>query len=226
MLENKFEDSIWKVIVSFWLFGISGVVLIFSLLPLNLAFRFPSFVPYLTGAVMCLCVWYGVWALNKRAFQYDSKLLSSRLTPFYRFFIPLILLVVFVAVTLLLVLEWNVPQHFFPLVIVDAIVVVLAYPTYRLCRLNVVYSVSNFVIVSNFFKEETFSVLAIISLRNYLPGIYRLQVDKYLVCENYLFIPSISEQLARLCRVINITEVEKFVRGLRPFEPRGRVYQS
>lgn len=133
MLENKFEDSIWKVIVSFWLFGISGVVLIFSLLPLNLAFRFPSFVPYLTGAVMCLCVWYGVWALNKRAFQYDSKLLSSRLTPFYRFFIPLILLVVFVAVTLLLVLEWNVPQHFFPLVIVDAIVVVLAYPVYRFC---------------------------------------------------------------------------------------------
>lgn len=226
MLENKFEDSIWKVIVSFWLFGISGVVLIFSLLPLNLAFRFSSFVPYLTGAVMCLCVWYGVWALNKRAFQYDSKLLSSRLTPFYRFFIPLILLVVFVAVTLLLVLEWNVPQHFFPLVIVDAIVVVLAYPVYRFCRLNVVYSVSNFVIVSNFFKEETFSVLAIISLRNYLPGIYRLQVDKYLVCENYLFIPSISEQLARLCRVIHITEVEKFVRGLRPFEPRGRVYQS
>lgn len=226
MLENKFEDSIWKVIVSFWFFGISGVVLIFSLLPLNVAFRFPFYTPYVAGAVVCASVWYGVWALNKRAFQYDSKLLSSRLTPFYRFFIPLILLVVFVAVTLLLVLEWNVPRFFWPLLIIDAVTVLIAYPVYRLSRLNVVYSVSNFIIVSNFYKEETFSVLAIISMKKYLPGIYRLQVDKYLVCENYLFVPSVAGQLARLCRITHITEVEKFTRRLRPFEPRGRAYQS
>lgn len=226
MLENKFEDSIWKVVMSFCFFGISGIVFLFSLLPLNITFHIPSFIPYITGGIMCVCVWYGVWALNKRAFQYDSKLLSSRLTPFYRFFVPLILLVVFVVVTLLLILEWNLPSYFLPLLIVDTVIVLLAYPVYRLCRLNVVYVVSNFIIVSNFFKEETFSVLAIISLKNYLPGIYRLQVDKYLVCEDYLFVPSISGQLARLCRVTHITEVEKFIRGLRPFEPRGRVYQS
>lgn len=226
MLENKFEDSIWKVIVSFWLFGISGVILIFSLLPLNVAFRFPVFVPYVAGVLIGACVWYGVWALNKRAYQYDSKLLSSRLTPFFRFFIPLILLVVFVATTLILVLKWNIPTYFLPLLIIDGIVLLLAYPAYRLCRLNVVYVVSNFIIVSNFFKEETFSVLAIISLKYYLPGIYRLQVDKYLVCENYLFVPSVSVQLAKLFRITHITEVEKFTRRLRPFEPQGRVYQS
>lgn len=226
MLENKFEDSIWKVIVSFWLFGISGVVLIFSLLPLSIDFRFPFFVSYLAGAIMCLCVGYGVWALNKRAFQYDSKLLSSRLTPFCRFFVPLILLVAFFAATLLLLLGWYTPQYFLPLLIVDVVAVALAYPVYRLYRLSVVYSVSNFIIVSDFFKEETFSVLAIISLRSYFPGIFRLQVDKYLVCENYLFIPSISQKLARFCRMIHITELEKFIRGLRPFEPRDRVYQS
>ena len=226
MLENKFEDNIWKVIVSFWLFGISGVVFLFSLIPLKIDFHFPHYIPYIAGGLMCLCVWYGVWALNKRTFQYDSKLLSSRLTPFCRFFIPLILLAVFVSATFLLLLGWYTPPYFLPLLISDVVVVLLAYPVYRLCRLNVVYSVSNFVIVSNFFKEETFSVLAIISLKNYLPGVYRLQVDKYLVCENYLFIPSISERLARLCRMIHITELEKFIRGLRPFEPRGRVYQS
>lgn len=218
MLEYKFEDSIWKVIVCFCMFTIGTFFLIFPLLPLNVNLRLPICIPCISSGIMILCVCYGVWALNKRTYDKTGQMISSRATVFFKFYIPLFLVTCFILDTTVMIAGWYYPGDFIYFMAADIVLLLLGGLALRLRRLNSVWVVGNFVIISDFFKNETFSLLSVMELKRNFSGIYHIRVDRYLVNTDYLFIPHIGDVFGKLFWMIQVSEIEKFRRKLRGYQ--------
>lgn len=209
---NQVKNIKLRFVFCCFMFSITGVIFVLSLIPLNINFSFWQYQTYLVGIILLLILSYSIFFLNKNIQKKDGKLLSSYMTPVYKFFVPLALLICLIANNLLLICKWFCPEDLPIFICFNIIIVIfLFFPDYRLKTL---YVVGNSVIVSNFFKEKTYQFSEIVELKSKKLYLYQLDVYQDGKILKYKIMPHSSEEVGKNCLLIESTDIEDFVKKL------------
>lgn len=197
-----------QMYICFGLYVLLGVVLLLSLYPLQADIYIPFYVPSVLGVFLAVLVVFAVSILNRHV-RLKGEQLSSDLTGFYKFFVPLSFLILFLTGIVLLLTGWNRPEDVGILVSAMFVLLVMFTAMRRMMTFRVLYADGKFIYLSNFFKSECFRVRDIRKFWRKSGVIYDLKIEnggKKLSCEIML---QVSEKLKFDMKSTNI---ERFIR--------------
>lgn len=198
-----------QMYICFVLYVLLGVVLLLSLYPLQADIYLPFYVPSVLGVFLAVLVVSAVSTLNRHV-RLKGEQLSSDLTGFYKFFVPLSFLILFLTGIVLLLTGWNRPEDVGILVSAMFVLLVMFTAMRGMMTFRVLYADGKFIYLSNFFKSECFRVRDIRKFWRKSGVIYDLKIEnegKKLSCEIML---QVSEKLKFDMKSTNI---ERFIRS-------------
>lgn len=207
--------KIWSWLLFCFMFIGCGVLLLFSLLPLRFNFCLFTYDSWVWSIILIVMQIYGIVVLNKSVKKEHGKLMSSNITAFYKFFIPLIFLICLIANNLLLVLKWFRPEDLPVFIFFDIVMIIFSSIFLPCLRLKALYIVDQNIVISNFLKEETYCFSNVIDFDRYTRFFFRLTINKNGQYQYYYFFPHILEEFAKLYKITKKTEMEELVEILK-----------
>ncbi len=181
-----------KIIVTLLSFAIGLMLALSALIPLRIAFQVPFIIGF-TGLVLLLSGFArGLIILYPKKRQ-NAKLISSRLTPVYKFYLPVTIMICLLFNTLLISLDiypGNDISIFIVLEIMFIIWLALAIPD---MNLHSIYLINKQIIVTDFVGESAFHVSDIKCVKRYFIFFYRLTIVKGISSQKILFLPRLTE---------------------------------
>lgn len=142
-----------QIYICFCLYVFIGIGLLLSLYPLQSDIYIPFYIPYVLGIILVGLVLFTSISLNHHV-RLKGEQLSSDLTCFYKFFIPLSFLILVLTGFVLLLTGWNRPKDIGILISgMFALVVLFAFFR-RIVTSQVLYADGKFIYLSDFFKVE------------------------------------------------------------------------
>lgn len=198
-----------QMYICFVLYVLLGVVLLLSLYPLQADIYIPFYVPSVLGVFLAVLVMFAVSTLNRHV-RLKGEQLSSDLTGFYKFFVPLSFLILFLTGIVLLLTGWNRPEDVGILVSAMFVLIVMFIIFRRMMALRVLYADGKLIYLSNFFKSECFRVRDIRKFWRNSEALYDLVIEKEGVRKKYFIILQVSEKLKFDMKSTNI---ERFIRS-------------
>jgi len=181
-----------RIIISLTFFAIGFIFILTVLVPLRLNFKMP-YVIGIIGIILLLTAFiYGIIILYAEK-RNESKLISSRLTPLYKFYFPVTFIACLLFNTLLILLDiypGNDVSIFIVLEIMFVIWLVLFIPC---LKLQLVYIANNKIITTNFLNEYVLHKTNVKSVKRYFLFFYRLNLDKGTGLQSIIFLPRLTE---------------------------------
>ena len=182
-----------KIIISVIIY-ITGIVLtLISFIPLRPDMQFSNSVGFFGIVLLVASLVFGVIGLTKEKKIVKGKMISSRLTPLYKIYIPIFIVILFIVNNLLILLD-SYPSNdisvFFAMEIILIIWLVLFLPC---VKLHDVYLENNQIITINFFNRAVLKVTDIKKIRRFLIFFYKIKLDKMAGSHTIVMLPKLTE---------------------------------
>jgi hypothetical protein len=181
-----------RIIISLTSFAIGFILVLLALVPLRIDFQVP-FIIGLIGLILLLTAFvYGLAILYPRKKQ-DGKLISSRLTPVYKFYFPVTFIACLLFNTLLILLDIY-PGNDISIFIVLEIMFIIWLALFIPCiRLRLIHLNNNQIITTNFLEESTLQISSIKSVKRYFIFLYKLNIGKGTSSQKIILLPRLTE---------------------------------
>jgi len=181
-----------KIILSLTSFALGFMLILTALVPLSISFHVPCFIGLVGFILLLVALIYGLKKIydGKRK---DAKLISSRLTPLYKFYLPITFFSCLLFNTLMILLNIYPGDDvgiFVALEIMFIIWLTLALPFSKLYE---VYLDNNQIIITNFLNESILQTNCVISVKRYFLVLYRLKIVKETGTQKIIFLPHFLE---------------------------------
>lgn len=197
-----------QIYICFCLYVFIGIGLLLSLYPLQSDIYIPFYIPYILGIILVGLVLFTSISLNRHV-RLRGEQLSSDLTCFYKFFIPLSFLILVLTGFVLLLTGWNRPKDMGILISgMFALVVLFAF-FHGIMTLRVLYADGQFIYLSNFFKIERIRIRDIKKFWRKTSVAYDLIIEREGKQLKYEILLPVSEKLKFDMKSTNI---ERFIR--------------
>ena len=181
-----------KIIISLTSFALGLILVLIDRVPLRLNLKVPSIIGLIGLIILLIAFVYGLIILYSRKKQ-DCKLISSRLTPVYKFYFPVTFITCLLFNTLLILLDIY-PGNDISIFIVLEIMLIIWLAFFIPCiKLRLVYLNNNQIITINFLDESSFQISSIISLKRYFIFLYKLNIEKGTNTQKIIILPRLTE---------------------------------
>lgn len=181
-----------RIIISLTSFAIGFILVLLALVPLRIDFQVPFIIGFIGLILLLTAFVYGLIILYPRKKQ-DGKLISSRLTPVYKFYVPVTFIACLLFNTLLILLDIY-PGNDISIFIVLEIMFIIWLALFIPCiRLRLVHLNNNQIVTTNFLEESTLQTSSIKSVKRYFIFLYRLNIEKGTSSQKIILLPRLTE---------------------------------
>ncbi len=196
-----------RIIISLTSFSIGFILILLALVPLRINFQVPFIIGPIGLTILLTAFVYGLLLLYPKKKQ-DSKLISSRLTPVYKFYFPVTFMACLLFNTLLILLNIY-PGNDISIFIIFEIMLIIWLALFIPCiRLHLIHLNNNQIVTSNFIEETTLQISSIKIVKRYFIFFYRLNIEKEKNSQKIIFLP-------RLMKFSNIFITPRYITELK-----------
>lgn len=192
-----------KIIISLVLYAF-GIALGFILLyPFVRGFQISIIYGIFSLALSIASLIYGILLMNKKK-ENKSRMITSRLTPLYKFYIPIFIIEILLFNTILLIFNIYPENDDSVFIVVEVILVLWVLFLLPCIKLYQMYLINDKIIVDSYFKEKVFNKNETKNVRRFFIFFFKIELKK----NSFIILPKISESM-------NLFVIPKSVRALK-----------
>ncbi len=192
-----------KIIISLVLYAF-GIALGFILLyPFVRGFQISIIYGISSLALSIASLIYGILLMNKKK-ENKSRMITSRLTPLYKFYIPIFIIEILLFNTILLIFNIYPENDDSVFIVVEVILVLWVLFLLPCIKLYQMYLINDKIIVDSYFKEKVFNKNETKNVRRFFIFFFKIELKKH----SFIILPKISESM-------NLFVIPKSVRALK-----------
>jgi len=182
-----------KFIISIIIFAISFAVIIFTIFSSHLNFKTVQIITFISLAILLLSFIYGQIILYPKKIK-EYKLISSRLTSIFKFYLPTIFITCFFTNTSWIILNIFPGKDITLAYALDILFIAWFVLEIRHMKSKLIYINKKHIIVSNYFSINEYSIHEVSEVnRFFIINIYTITIENETGINKLIFLPKFAE---------------------------------
>lgn len=181
-----------RIIISLTSFAIGFMLVLLTLVPLRIDSQVPFIIGFIGLIFLLTAFVYGLAILYLRKKQ-GGKLISSRLTPVYKFYFPVTFIACLLFNTMLIFLDIYPGNDISIFIVLEIMFIIWLALFIPFIRLRLIYLNNNQIITTNFLEESTLQTSSIKSVKRYFIFLYKLNIEKGTSSQKIILLPRLKE---------------------------------
>ena len=166
-----------KILILIIIYAISFAIFLFTSIPIRISFKIPQIIKFIALFFLIFSFLYGQVLLYPKKIK-GHKLISSRLTSIYKFYLPVMFIICILINTFWIVLNIFPGKEISFFIALNIMFIIWLIFSIPYTKLKLIYLTDDHIISSDYFKNLIFSFHEIQSVNRYFFVLYRIKIKK------------------------------------------------